>query len=144
MSDGAGNFPAWKEHVRRAWQAIGLEEFCANIGINYQSAFEDCLNSTSANANPYSQYRWEILRNSTIPSGVLHLVPIMVATRPALWEEWFLQADQIHHHVLRNHPYLRATDYWIGDETDTDHPKEVLGIRWHHFNDADLRPTEFR
>lgn len=134
----------WKEEVRKAWRSIDLEGFCDRVGIDFHNNFEKPLHMSVAESNPYPQYRWEILPNTRIQTGVLHLVPSFTGDLPALWEEWFIDKEKIHHHVLRNHPHDLATDTWFGEGADIDHPKEVLGITWHHSNDADLRPIRFR
>jgi len=134
----------WKEEVHEAWRSINLEGFCAQIGIDFQSNFERSLQSSEAKSNPYPQYRWEILPNTRIQTGVLHLVPPSMDDLSTLWEEWFIEEEKIHHHVLRNHPHDLATGTWFGESADTDHPREVLGIHWYHSNDADLRPIRFR
>lgn len=134
----------WKEEVHEVWRSINLEGFCTQVGIDFQSNFERSLQSSQAKNNPYLHYRWEILPNARIQTGVLHLVPSFVGDLPTLWEEWFVEEEEIHHHVLRNHLHDVATGTWFGESTDTDHPKEVLGINWHHSNDVDLRPAAFR
>ena len=134
----------WKEDVRQNWAKINLERFCVQIGVDFASAFEGSLDLCHAPLNPYPQYNWVITENLRIPSGVLHLVPPQVGTDPTLWEEWFAIEGHLHHHVLRNHPHEPATDIWQGDLSDSEHPREVLGFQWHHFNDLDLRPMRYR
>lgn len=135
----------WKADVRRSWARINLEEFCAQIGVDFLNVFNSALEQSSASADPYPQYQWTITESSRLSFGVLHLVPPFVSDLPTLWEEWFIDDDgQIHHHLLRNHPHELATDVWQGELLDTDHPREVLGIQWHHSNDADLRPLRYR
>lgn len=136
--------PVWKEQVRENWRDIDLEKFCGHAGIEFHKNFEISLNSSDATTNPYDHYRWEILDGGRIQHGVLHLVPHSVTELPALWEEWFLDEGLIHHHVLRNHPHHLATDTWLGDVDDTEHPRQVLGAMWHYSNDSDLRPVGFR
>ena len=134
----------WKEDVRQSWTKIKLAEFCARIGVDFASAFYSPLEICTAPLNPYPEYRWVMTENIRMPSGVLHLVPSQVGIDPTLWEEWFEAEGHLHHHVLRNQPHERAIDKWQGDFFDTEHPREVLGIQWHHFNDVDLRPTRYR
>ncbi len=134
----------WKEDVRKNWARIALEEFCAHIGVAFPFVFEKALEYCSSPLDPYSDYRWVIIESSHIPFGVLHLVPPLASLEPTLWEEWFMDRGGLHHHVLRNHPHERATDIWSGELSDVEHPREVLGLQWHHFNDADLRPLKYR
>ena len=134
----------WKATVRMSWASINLENYCAQIGVDFSKAFNDPVELCKAPQDPYLDYRWVIIENRHIPFGVLHLVPLHVGDLPALWEEWFLDAGQHHHHVLKNHPHERATDIWQGEYSDTEHPQEVLGTRWHHSNDSDLRPLRYR
>lgn len=134
----------WKEEVRQSWTSIRLEKFCAQIGVDFASAFDGPLDHCNSPLNPYPQYRWVVTENIRIPSGVLHLVPLQVGVDPTLWEEWFVAEGQIHHHVLRNHPNEHAIDIWQGELFDTEHPREVLGFRWHYFNDVDFRPVRYR
>ncbi len=134
----------WKAEVRQSWRMIGLEEFCAQIGVAFSFAFEGALENCNSQLDPYLHYRWVVLENSRIPFGVLHLVPPLASPNPMLWEEWFVDEGRLHHHVLRNHPHDRATDIWSGELSDTDHPREVLGLQWHHFNDEDPRPVKYR
>lgn len=134
----------WKKEVRRNWAKIALEEFCVQIGVAFPVAFESALDNCSSTLDPYPDYRWVILENKRIPFGVLHLVPPLPSLKPTLWEEWFVDEGQLHHHVLRNHPHEGATDIWHGELADIEHPREVLGIQWHHFNDQDLRPVKYR
>ena len=134
----------WKEEVRELWRSIDLEGFSSQIGINFQSNFEGSLRMSTLLDNPYPQYRWNILPNTRVRTGVLHLVPSSISDLPTLWEEWFIEEERIHHHVLRNHPHNLATGTWFGERADIDHPKEVLGMHWYYSNDVDLRPTRFR
>lgn len=136
--------PPWKEHVREIWRDIDLENFCASVGIDFSNIFAGSLELSTAEVDPYLHYRWVIMENHRLPHGVLHLVPPLVGNLPTLWEEWFLDESHLHHHVLRNHAHDLATDLWRGNTSDSEHPREVLGIQWHHSNDADLRPVRFR
>ena len=134
----------WKADVRKSWAEINLEDFCSRVGIDFASTFDQPLRLCSASSDPYPLYRWVITENRTIAFGVLHLVPPIVGDDARLWEEWFVRDEQFHHHVLRNHEHAFATDTWQGAPSDTEHPAQVLGIRWHHSNDTDLRPTKYR
>jgi hypothetical protein len=134
----------WKEDVRKIWADINLEKFCLQVGIDFSKSFNRALELSAASADPYPEHQWAITENSRIPFGVLHLVPPSVSNLPTLWEEWFLEDGQLHHHVLRNHAHELATQIWHGELSDTDHPREVLGIQWHHSNDVDLRPVRYR
>ena len=132
----------WKREVSAQWSAAEVAEFCAHIGIDFESTFADSLASAAHSHNPYAGYRWEIMQSSRIKPGVLHLVPPLVSAEPTVWEEWFFVDGQMHHHVLRNHSHAQATQTWQGK--DDEHPAEVHNVLWHHFNDADLRPSAFQ
>lgn len=138
--------PAWKTELQAQWEVINLSNFCAEIGIDYQSAFVDSL--ARSNSPAYEGYVWEILPNTKINQGVLHGYPASSLRdrpdAPVIWEEWFFVDGEMHHHVLANFANDRATDTWQGDSSDVDHPAEVLNIQWRHFNDAKLIPYYFQ
>ncbi len=132
----------WKTETIEAWIKLGLPEFCQKLGISYSENFLDPIKNSTALVSPFSGLSFTWMNNSVIADGVLHLHPIQKPTTPVVWEEWFIHADGLHHHVLRNQNFAGSTDSWMGD--DLDHPEQVNNVQWYLLNDADMRPTALR
>ena len=56
------------------------------------------------------------------------------------WEEWFLMSGNVHHHILFKKKYPKSNMTWKGNLDDKEHPKQVLGILWHVYNDKNVNP----
>ena len=52
----------------------------------------------------------------------------------------FLMDGQIRHHVLFTSKHKKSNMTWEGHPGDKDHPKQVLGMLWHVYNDDNLTP----
>jgi len=133
----------WKAAARKNWLALGLPEFLAGIGVNFDKYFIEALDASPLNADPYNDATWEIWPHSQIPSGVLHCYPKKVEATGVNWEEWFLMDGEIHHHILSNTKFDRATGIWVPQPGDVDHPVAILDYSWHYEISGDLRPLKY-
>jgi hypothetical protein len=133
----------WKSHQINLWEELKISDFFEKIGVDYQKEFLDSIRQFPGE-DPYVKHKWQWLANSVVKEGVLHLHPINAKNDELIWEEWFLYEGVLRHHVLSQKPLGMRDGTWSGDATDVDHPKEVLEIKWHYFNDKDLRPLGYR
>jgi len=133
----------WKAAAKTNWLAIGLPEFLAGIGIDFDKYFIEAVNASPLSADPYNDATWEIWPHSQIQSGVLHCYPKKVEPNGVNWEEWFLMDGEIHHHILSNTKFDRATAIWVPQPGDADHPVAILDYSWHYEISEDLRPLKY-
>ena len=131
----------WIQATLKRWQELNAEFFLSNIGIDFKSNFLEPISNSSLATDPYSNSIWQIIPHSKVPQGVLHCYPKVVTSEKVIWEEWFLMDNEIHHHILSNHPFDSAQGIWTPEPNDTDHPIEVLGRSWNYKNSKELKPT---
>ncbi|MGA0986541.1 MAG: hypothetical protein ACO3TD_06475 [Candidatus Nanopelagicales bacterium] len=133
----------WKNELLSKWNQIGVKDFLDKINIDFETNFVQTLNGFEGDAL-YQEHTWAIIQNSAVKQGVLHCYPDALKNPGAIWEEWFFYEDSIRHHILSQTPLEQTQGTWMGELSDKDHPKEVLGITWHYHNDLDLRPFYLR
>ena len=133
----------WKAAAKKNWLALGIPEFLAGIGVNFDKYFIEALDASPLDSDPYNDATWEIWPHSQIPSGVLHCYPKKVESTGVNWEEWFLMDGEIHHHILSNTKFDRATGIWVPQPGDVDHPVAILDYSWHYEISGDLRPLKY-
>jgi hypothetical protein len=133
----------WKAAAKTNWLEIGVPEFLAGIGVDFDKYFIEAVNRSSLNVDPYDHATWEIWPHSQIPSGVLHCYPKEVKANGVNWEEWFLMDGEIHHHILSNTKFDGATGIWVPQPGDADHPVAILDFSWHYEISEDLRPLKY-
>ena len=104
-----------------------------NLGINYEIF---CSTETS---ELYSLHEWIVIQNSQV-GPVINAVPDIKIADSVPWEEWFLMDNEIHHHILFLKKYPKSTMTWEGSLDDKEHPKQVLGLLWHVYNEEDVTP----
>ena len=90
-------------------------------------------------AELYLNHKWSVIQNSQV-GKVINAVPDISKADSIPWEEWFLMDGNIHHHILFKNKYPKSNMTWEGSLDDKEHPKQVLGILWHAYNDKDLNP----
>lgn len=150
MSDQA---KGWKLELEKTWLDLELPLFLSQIGQDFETSFLTPLREYQCETNPYADYYWTFFRLDRLPPGVFHAAPKSTVTQgtPAIWEEWFIEGSENHHHTMRNHanvpPNMPAGESlisWRSPENDIEHPLEVLDINWSYFNDKDQRPFLLR
>ena len=90
-------------------------------------------------AELYLNHKWSVIQNSQV-GKVINAVPDISKADSIPWEEWFLMDGNIHHHILFKIKYPKSNMTWEGSLDDKEHPKQVLGILWHIYNEKDLNP----
>lgn len=143
---------SWKLEVEKVWLDLEVDVFLKEIGVDFEESFLSPLRASTLEHNPYSGHTWVFFRLQRLLPGVLHAAPISkVGPSPALWEEWFIEGTENHHHSMRNHKSLvippRAGEpvlHWRSPLNDIEHPETVMDVDWHYFNDADQRPFLLR
>ena len=90
-------------------------------------------------AELYSNHKWSVIQNSQV-GKVINAVPDISKADSIPWEEWFLMDGNIHHHILFKKKYPKSNMTWEGSLDDKEHPKQVLGILWHVYNEKNLNP----
>jgi len=140
----------WKQELEKVWLELGVPEFLAGIGVDFETAFLTPLVNSPLEVNPYKEHQWSIFGLDRLPPGVLHASPISkVGAAPALWEEWFIEKSENHHHSMRNSEIFSAPEgseilKWRSPLNDIEHPDAVMDVDWLYFNDADQRPYLLR
>ena len=143
----------WKVELEKIWLDLELPEFLNIIGVDFEESFMAPLRDSQLDENPYRDYYWTFFRLDRLPPGVFHAAPKnkVVQHEPAIWEEWFIEGPENHHHTMRNHRNIPANMPageslldWRSPENDLEHPLEVLDINWSYFNDKDQRPYLLR
>jgi len=156
MGSQAGE--AWKAELEKVWRDLGVPHFLAEIGVDFEEKFLTPLRESRALTNPYAGHSWQFFPLERLLPGVLHAAPLQsvakskgTETEPALWEEWFIEGTENHHHAMRNSLKLPADApenvellHWRSPENDVEHPETVMDVDWHYFNDADQRPYLLR
>ena len=99
-----------------------------DIGINCE------IFTSTEIAEVYSNQKWSVLQNSQV-GKVINAVPYISKADSIPWEEWFLMDGNIHHHILFKKKYPKSNLTWEGSLDDKEHPKQVLGILWHVYNE---------
>ena len=90
-------------------------------------------------AELYLNHKWSVIQNSQV-GKVINAVPDISKADSIPWEEWFLMDGNIHHHILFKKKYPKSNMTWEGSLDDKEHPKQVLGILWHVYNEKDFNP----
>ena len=90
-------------------------------------------------AELYLNHKWSVIQNSQV-GKVINAVPDISKADSVPWEEWFLMDGNIHHHILFKKKYPKSNMTWEGSLDDKEHPKQVLGILWHVYNEKDFNP----
>ena len=104
-----------------------------DIGINFE------IFTTTEISELYSNHEWIVIQNSQV-GPVINAVPDISIADSVPWEEWFLMGGNVHHHILFNKKYPKSNMTWKGSLDDIEHPKQVLGILWHVYNEKNLNP----
>ena len=87
----------------------------------------------------YSNHEWIVKQNSQVGS-VINAVPDISIADSVPWEEWFLMGGNVHHHILFKKKHPKSNMTWKGSIGDNEHPKKVLGILWHLYNEKNVNP----
>ena len=104
-----------------------------DLGINYE------IFTTPEISELYSNHEWIVIQNSQV-GPVINAVPDISIVDSVPWEEWFLMDGIVHHHILFKKKYPKSNMTWEGHLEDNEHPKKVLGILWHVYNEKDINP----
>ena len=87
----------------------------------------------------YSKHEWIVIQNSQV-GPVINAVPEISKANSVPWEEWFLMGGNLHHHILFKKKHPKSNMTWKGKLDDNEHPKQVLGILWHVYNEKNIFP----
>jgi hypothetical protein len=142
----------WKLELEKIWLELEVDHFLKEIGVDFEESFLLPLRASNLESNPYYAHTWTFFRLDRLPPGVLHAAPIgKVGSSPALWEEWFIEGAENHHHSMHNEdsskivvPQSSELLHWRSPVNDIEHPETVMDVDWHYFNDADQRPYLLR
>jgi len=87
----------------------------------------------------YSDHEWIVIQNSQV-GPVINVVPDISIADSVPWEEWFLMDGILHHHILFKKKYPKSNMTWKGSLDDKEHPKQVLDVLWHVYNEKNVNP----
>ena len=104
-----------------------------DLGINSE------IFTTTAISKLYSNHEWIVIQNSQV-GPVINAIPDFTITDSVPWEEWFLMGGNLHHHILFKKKHSKSNMTWKGSLDDKEHPKQVLGILWHVYNEKNVNP----
>ena len=104
-----------------------------DLGINSE------IFTTTAISKLYSNHEWIVIQNSQV-GPVINAVPDISMADFVPWEEWFLMGDDLRHHILFKTKHPKSNMTWKGSLDDNEHPKQVLGILWHVYNEKNVNP----
>ena len=104
-----------------------------DLGINSE------IFTTPKVSKLYSNHEWIVIQNSQV-GPVINTVPDISIANSVPWEEWFLMEGNIHHHILFKKKHPKSNMTWKGSLDDNEHPKQVLGILWHVYNEKNVTP----
>ena len=115
----------------------GVEKAFRTIGLDFHLLFPESLDETLGRV--YGEYEW-IVRDVPGYGTVINAVPPDKLLHSQPWEEWYIQENAAHHHVL----YLEKPDHYdeVFDAPDHDdiHPHRTLGRCWWVIDDPDYSP----
>ena len=114
-------------------KTTGILDAAKNLGIDKN----EFINSKTAES--YADHEWMVIDNSEV-GKVINAIPDITKTDTIPLEEWFMMENEIHHHVLFSVKHEKSTMTWQGEQDDKDHPKQVLGVLWHVYNDMSITP----
>ncbi len=103
------------------------------LGINSE------IFTSPAISKLYSNHDWIVIQNSQV-GPVINAVPDLSKKDSVPWEEWFLMDGNLHHHILFKKKRSKSNMTWKGSLDDKEHPKQVLGILWHVYNEKNVNP----
>ena len=124
--------PSELEFFRKI-KTSGILDAAKNLGIDKN----EFINPKTVQY--YEDHEWMVIDNSEV-GIVINAVPDITKTDTIPWEEWFIMENEIHHHVLFSVKHEKSTMTWQGEQDDKDHPKQVLGVLWHVYNDMSITP----
>ncbi len=104
-----------------------------DLGIDYE------LFANTEVSELYSNHEWIVIQNSQV-GPVINAVPDISICDSVPWEEWFLMEGNLHHHILFKKKHPKSNMTWKGILDDNEHPKQVLGILWHVYNEKNATP----
>ena len=114
-------------------KTTGILDAANNLGIDKN----EFINSKMAEF--YIDHEWMVIDNSEV-GIVINAIPDITKTDTIPWEELFIMENEIHHHVLFSVKHEKSTMTWQGEKDAKVHPKQVLGVLWHVYNDMSITP----
>ena len=109
------------------------------LAIAHKLGMDGNLFTDPGMAEFYSNHEWIVINNNEV-GEVINAIPTISRADSIPWEEWFIVDCQIRHHVLFTSKHQKSNMTWEGHPGDKDHPKQVLGMLWHVYNDDNLTP----
>jgi len=116
-----------------------IGEAFLRMGLDFEALFSP---AQAMQQDPYRNHHWVVKENDEYL--VVNAIPEKEDQDHLFWEEWYLHADEVHHHILS---LWESTDYhevFQAPEQDDIHPAQCFGSRWFVIDDADMRPLRLR
>jgi len=125
--------------LQKELTAIGVEKTFLRMGLDFETLFSD---SKKLQENPYRNHHWVVKENEEYL--VVNAIPSKEVKDHIFWEEWYLHAGEVHHHVLSLWEPCAYQEVFQAPERDDIHPPQCFGSRWFVIEDADMRPLLLR
>lgn len=129
-----------RENFKKALIDAGVDKACEELGFNFEDIFLKNINFTD---NKYREYKWYVLPHSKVGLSI-HAVPPIAKGDVIPWEEWFVLEGKKIHNILYTKKHQKCDGEFEGSLEDKDHPKEVLGKKWHYYLDSVFTPALFQ
>ena len=110
-----------------------IQDTAKDLGINFEIFTRPVISEL------YSNHEWIVIQNSQV-GPVINALPDISIAESVPWEEWFLMDGNLHHHILFKKKYPKSNMTWKGSLDDKEHPKQVLDILWHVYNEKNVNP----
>lgn len=118
---------------------MGVDKSFHRIGLDVAMLFAD---SKKLQENPYRNHHWVVKENGGFL--VVNAIPSKEDQDHLFWEEWYLHAGEVHHHILSLWEPSVYQEVFQAPACDDIHPAQCFGSRWFVIEDVDMRPLLLR
>lgn len=128
------NNPLWGRLI-----ASGVDAAMERIGLDFKKLFGD---ASLFACDPYRDHMWLVKENDEFL--VVNAIPARENLDRLFWEEWYLNNDEVHHHVLTVWRPGTYDEVFHAPQSDGIHPEPCFGSTWYVIEDPDMTPWLLR
>ncbi len=125
--------------LQKKLMQMGVTMAFQRIGIDIELLFADFK---KLQEDPYRNHSWVVKENEEYL--VVNAIPNKEDQDHLFWEEWYLHAGEVHHHILSLWEPSVYQEVFQAPEHDDIHPSQCFGSRWFVVEDVDMRPLLLR